>query len=186
MLTAAAHPELVRALVIGEPPIFPLLKKDPEGARLLRHFLDTAWLPSKKAFQAGDLERGVELFYEGITGPGSFDKLSMSVRTGMLKNAPQMKTETITPNNLSHFGRREARKITMPCLLLNGEKSPRIFYRITDILEHWLTHAERKIIPAASHSMHSHNPRAYNETVLKFLLHHEARPAAQAKALLRE
>jgi pimeloyl-ACP methyl ester carboxylesterase len=172
LIMAVRHPELIRTLVIGEPPIHPLLKHSPEGEALLREFLDNVLEPSKKAFQTGDLELGMKLFIDGVSGAGSFDKLRPSIRAGLLENAPEMKAETTARNYYPRFTKEDARRITAPCLLLTGELSPKMFYHITDILEGWLMHAERDVVPGASHSMHTDNPQAYNETVLKFLAKH--------------
>jgi pimeloyl-ACP methyl ester carboxylesterase len=169
LLMAARHPELVRTLVVGEPPLFPLLKRDREGASLLRRFLRTTWEPSRKALQENDVERGVRTFYDGIDAAGSFDRLSPSVRAGMLENAFSMRAEAISRSGFPAFTKKDALRIRVPCLLLNGELSPRLFHRITDLLEQRLPLTERMVVPRASHSMHSHNPRKYNEIVLRFL-----------------
>ena len=172
LITAARHPELTRTLVIGEPPIHPLLKQSPEGEVFLREFLYTVLEPSKKAFQAGDFELGVKLFIDGVSGAGSFDKLRPLVRGGLLENALEMKAETTARNYYPRFTKEDAQRITAPCLLLTGELSPEMFHHITEILEGWLTHAERDVVPGASHSMHTDNPQKYNETVLRFLAKH--------------
>ncbi len=172
LITASQHPELIRTLVIGEPPIHPLLKHSPEGEGLLREFLDTVLGPSKKAFQTGDPELGVKLFIDGVVGAGAFDKLRPTVRAGLLENAPEMKAETTARDYYPRFTKEDAKRIIAPCLLLTGELSPKMFYHITEILEGWLAHAERDVVHGASHSMHTDNPQAYNETVLRFLAKH--------------
>ncbi len=59
--------------------------------------------------------------------------------------------------------------MAVPALLLRGETSPRMFGLILDELARCLPDCRRATIPAASHSMASGNPSAYNETVLAFL-----------------
>ncbi len=169
LLMAAKHPELVRTLIIGEPPILPLLKGYPEGEALLRDFLDTTLEPSKKAFQSGNDELGVQLFMDGVIGAGAFDRLRPSVRAGLLDNAPEMKAEMTAENCFPPLTKEDAERIKTPCLLLTGELSPRLFHYITEILHGWLAHAMRIVIPGASHSMHSDSPQAYNKTILTFL-----------------
>ncbi len=169
LIMAARHPELVRTLVIGEPPMFPLLKTDKEGAHLLRAFLKQVWEPSIQAFEAGNLEEGSRIFYEGITSTGAYEKLSPSARNGMLENALPLKAEAISRVRFPDFAKHDAERIQAPCLLLDSERSPRLFHRITDMLEGMLPRTERGVIANASHSMHTDNPKEYNERVMKFL-----------------
>jgi pimeloyl-ACP methyl ester carboxylesterase len=170
LLMAAARPELVRTLVIGEPPVLPLLKDDPQGAPLLTNFADGALRPAKEAFEAGDTEAGVRLFFEGVTGKGSYDKLPEAVRTSLLQNAGPMKAEMAGGSPFPPFTLKDAERIQAPCLLLTGESSPAVFHRITEILGTLLPRTERATVPDASHSMHSDNPKAYNQIVMNFLL----------------
>ncbi len=60
--------------------------------------------------------------------------------------------------------------MTVPTLLLRGERSPLMFGLVLDELARCLPDPQRETIPAASHSMASGNPAAFNETVLHFLL----------------
>lgn len=173
LLMAAAHPELVRTLVIGEPPLLPLLKDDPEGVHLLSGFTDTTLSPTKEAFEAGDTEAGVRLFYEGVTGKGSYDKLPDTVRASLLLNAGPLRAEMAGTSPFPPFTLKDAERIQTPCLLLTGESSPAVFRRITQILLLLLKHTEQITIPQASHSMHSDNPKAYNQAVMDFLLKNE-------------
>jgi len=181
LLMAAKHPELVRTLVLGEPPILGLLKNDARGGILLKKFLDTAWKPAVRALHAGDDESGARFFYDGISSPGSFERLPQSVRAGMMENVPAMRREARETDELFRFPRRDALKITAPSFLLSGELSPELFHRITDILEDRLPRSERAVIHGASHSMHAHRPQAYNKAVLRFLALHED-PLQQGEA----
>ena len=61
------------------------------------------------------------------------------------------------------------RGVASPTLLVNGERSPRLFHRFTDRLEELLPRAERVEIPGASHIMHEDNTTAYASAVLSFL-----------------
>jgi pimeloyl-ACP methyl ester carboxylesterase len=92
----------------------------------------------------------------------------------MLDNAAEMRVETMTPPE-QYFPRispADARGLSMPVLLAEGELSPPMFGLITDMLASALPEAERVTIPAASHGMHNQNPDAYNEAVMAFLVGH--------------
>lgn len=179
LITAVKRPELVRTLVLGEPPILSLLRDDPEGGPLLSAFLTATWTPSRKAFESNDRALGVKLFYDGVTLPGSFQKLPRSVRIRLLQNGDAMQSEMLRSGDLPSLDADVIRRINAPCLLLTGEYSPTLFVRINQLLEKLLPNAERAVISAASHSMHSDNARAYNERVMQFLSAH-AQLAPQA------
>lgn len=170
---AAAHPDAVRTLVLGEPPILPWLDWSQEGQELHRAFVADTWEPAGQALQAGELERGVRTFIDGVIGKGTFDRLPEMVRSAMLENAAELKAETMSPDYFSpHLTCTDVRRISAPTLLLTGDRSPVMFHRITDELERCLPNHERAVIPNASHGMHSNNPSAYNEIVLAFLDRH--------------
>jgi pimeloyl-ACP methyl ester carboxylesterase len=57
----------------------------------------------------------------------------------------------------------------VPVLLLNGQRSPRMFSLITDELERLLPDTYRVLIPGAGHAMHASNPGYYNGVVREFL-----------------
>jgi non-heme chloroperoxidase len=181
LIMAAQQPELVRGLVIGEPPLLPWLPEIPGGQELLDAFLRSAWEPARRAFQAGSREEGVRHFLNGVLGPGSYEKVPQSARAGLMANAAEIMSsrypvtlvaETTSEGFFSPLGREEVSRFEKPVLLLNAERSPRMFHLITDELARCLPQAERAEIPAASHSMHLDSPRFFNDTVLGFLEEH--------------
>ncbi len=169
LVFAVRHPELVRTLVLGEPPLLPWLRWSPEGQRLLETFLADAWEPAKRAFQRGDLAEGVKTFVDGVGGLGAFDRLSSTARQMLLDNAREMQAEAMAAEYFTPLSCEDVRRITAPVLLLTGELSPKLFHKITDELERCVPHAERAVIEGASHGMHGGNPKAYTQTVLAFL-----------------
>jgi pimeloyl-ACP methyl ester carboxylesterase len=168
-LVARDHPELVRSLVLGEPPILALLVgNSPTGtlyAQFQRHLVHHV----QPLLRANQLEEGVRAFIDGVIGPGAFDQMPSSVREVTLQNARTLAAEVgLTPER-DPFTCDDARRIRVPTLLLRGERSPAFLHRILDELARCLPHYETVTIPAASHAMHVQNPLAYNEAVLRFL-----------------
>ena len=53
------HPELVRSLVLGEPPVFSLLARTSVGEGLRQSWIRRVIEPSRKAFEGGSLEHSV-------------------------------------------------------------------------------------------------------------------------------
>jgi non-heme chloroperoxidase len=172
LILAVREPALVRSLVIGEPPILPWLPDIPGGQESLDGFISEAWDPARLAFKAGNREEGVRYFLNGVLGSGSYEKIPQSARAGLLANAAEIMAETTADGFFSPLERREVSGIERPVLLLNAERSPRMFHLITDELARCLPSAARLVIPAASHSMHLDNPRVYNSSVLAFLEEH--------------
>ncbi len=171
---AVGRPDLVRSLVLGEPPLLPWLARLSEGPALVEAFITNAFRPAGQALRRGEAEAGVRLFLDGVFGAGAFDRLPPPVRGAMLDNAPAMQAETTTPPEqyFPDLPTEDVRRLRLPTLLLQGEVSPAMFGRITDVLARSLPDAERAMIPASSHGMHSQNPTGYNAVVLAFLTKH--------------
>jgi pimeloyl-ACP methyl ester carboxylesterase len=174
LLVAVRHPELVRTLVLGEPPILPWLAHIPAGGTLVEEFMASAFIPASEAFRQGNLEQGVLAFIDGVIGEGSFDHMPPPARAMMLDNAPEMRLETSTNPDvyLPAVSCEEVGSIKAPTLLVKGEISPRMFHLIVDELQRCMPNAAQVTIPGASHAIHGMNPRAYNQAVLAFLAKH--------------
>jgi pimeloyl-ACP methyl ester carboxylesterase len=84
---AMAHPELVRSLVLGEPPVWPLPPPKPVGE-------DSQ--PIGKVFES-NLEAGMRAFMDGICGKGCFDQLPQARRTELVeKHGPELRSLFMT------------------------------------------------------------------------------------------
>jgi len=172
LFLAVQHPQLVRTLVLGEPPILSWLEHVPGGNAELEAFMSGAWEPARRAFQSGDLEEGVKAFVDGVMGKGTFDQFPPPARSNMMDNAREMKAETAASEYFPALTCEDVGQIQAPMLLLTGEQSPRMFHLIVDELERCLSNKQRATIPNASHAMHIGNPQAYNAAVLAFLAKH--------------
>lgn len=182
LITAIRNPNLVRSLVLGEPPVLPLLAENPDNplhlASLIMKSPSTAIKfisfgvrsikPAQGALRRGDLEKGVQSFVNGVLGKGGFEQLPSSARATMMDNAQALKAELLGPG-FDRFPVEDARRCSIPTLLVYGDRSPGFFRSISDRLMSILPSAQRVTIPNASHSMHRDNPDAYNKIVLEFL-----------------
>ena len=169
---ALDHPELVRSLVLGEPPILPLLSRTSVGEALRKSWISRVIEPSRKAFAAGSLEDGFRTFYNAICGSPCFDNLPESRRIELVeKQAPELRTYFLTDYyaSLPSLSCDAIGKLKRPILLVTGERSPAMFLLITAELERCLDNESQVMVPEAGHGIHADNAAFYNEAVLRFL-----------------
>ena len=169
LLLAVQRPELVRSLVLAEPPLIHWLPDLPGGAPLAADFLTHAWEPARLAFRQGDLEQGVRFFHAAVMGRGSFDRLSPGGQRMILDNAAEMRAETLADDYFPTLTPADAARMDRPVLLLNGAQSPRLFHMINAELARCLPRAAQAVIPHAAHVIHAGNPAAYHAAVGEFL-----------------
>lgn len=174
LLLAARHPQRVRALVLGDPPVFPLLDPSQEGRTLRDDFLAAVWEPAGEMMQQGRIEDGVRIFVDGVVEEGAFDQFPPAVQNQILENACEFRVETSSPNFWTPFSCEDAGRVTTRTLLLTGDKSLRMFQLIVDELDRCLPNSESVRVPKTTHEVSSDNPEAYNEIVLGFLAAHAA------------
>jgi non-heme chloroperoxidase len=169
-ILAARRPELIRSLILCEPPILPMLDDVPGGKSMVSDFMDHIWKPMQEKFQNGDLEQGVKVFIDGISGEGTFEKLPPAVHDMLMDNVPAMKVQAMALDQFSIFTCYDAQQIKKPVLLIGGEKSHKMLHAVLKKLERCLPISRTIMIPEASHNMHVANPQAFNEALIDFLL----------------
>ena len=173
---ALNHPELARSLVLGEPPVLPLLSQTSVGEALRESWIKRVIAPSAEAFKNGGLEDGVRQFYDGICGrAGCFDARPEPGRTELIKmQGPMLRLEMLAnmadmPTNMPTLACEALAKLKRPTLLVTGERSPAALLMVTAELERCLEGERQVMVPDAGHGMHSDNPDFYNQAVMGFL-----------------
>jgi pimeloyl-ACP methyl ester carboxylesterase len=185
LLLARRMPELVRTLVLADPPVLSLLgvsvpPRPTQLVRLLLHdprtgiavmwFGATGIGPSIRAFKRGDDRRAVEVFVTAALGRGDAANLPADMQRQIRDNIEPFKAQLRT--GFPAFDEDDARRIKAPVLLVNGERGAPVLHRVTDKLERSLPRAERVSIPDTSHLMYADDPEAFNQAVLTFLQRH--------------
>ena len=171
LLMALQQPGMVRSMVLGEPPILPMLQWTPRGRELAEAF-GRILTRARDAFSKDDLENGLRSFFDGIRGrSGAFDRLSPAAQAQLMAFAPEMQCELLTPDEhyLPVVNREQVSGLDIPTLLVTGQQSPEMFHVISHEIEACLPNVRHIEIPEAGHSMHSTNPAFYNKEVLAFL-----------------
>ncbi|HZB74259.1 MAG TPA: alpha/beta hydrolase [Nitrososphaeraceae archaeon] len=153
---ASKNPELVRTMVLNEPPIFEFLANSSikEDVELLQAFITRVQKPSQDAFKRGDFEKGVQIFMDTIMNRENFfEKLPEEVKEYLLDNAKSLDSELESAKSTS-FTIEDVKQITsaIPTLQVKGELSPKLFLRTVDILsENMPNNTEQIVIPNVSH-----------------------------------
>jgi pimeloyl-ACP methyl ester carboxylesterase len=182
LLAAVRHPQVVRTLVLQEPPVLPLVTSvPPRPAELFRllvrrprialailGFAAKTHVPAQKAFRRGDDEAGMRAFARGLLGKEAYERLSQERMQQALENVGALRAQVLGAG-FPPLSEGEVRGVDAPALLMTGERSPAYLPRLTDRLGQLLPNAERVEIAAASHLMSEENPGAVNRAILDFL-----------------
>jgi len=164
LVLAVKHPEMVRSLVLAEPPVHQWVRDTPDGAAVYREFMTTIEEPARAAFEAGDDKGAMRIFVDGIIGTRRFDNLSPEGLAAVMQNSRFFKA--ITFPNLS---KDRVKQLRIPILIITGENTIKIHRLVNAELARLLPKAEQAIIPKAGHGSPRENPEAFNEALLKFL-----------------
>jgi non-heme chloroperoxidase len=168
-LVARDYPDLVKTLVIAEPPIFTLL--DETKDRLFADsFLEDVIEPAKKSLRENSIEPAIKTFLEGITGSkGIYEDLKPKYRKIMLDNSKTALAEIEITRDRDPFDCEDASRISAPALLLKGASSPNVLQSIIVQLGRCIPNSKVENIPKASHGMIWDNSKHFNEKVIEFL-----------------
>ena len=168
------HPQLVRSLVLAEPPIFSLLTGSEEGDAVRGAFYRNGLDPARAAFARGDSVAGVRLFFDASAGRGAFDRAPAAVRADMLAHAFELRHEMLAEraDYLPPVTCAELGRLTTPVLIVRGERSPRMFQLVSDELARCLRNDTTVVIPGVAHPPHAGNPGYYNQAVARFIMAH--------------
>jgi len=190
LLLARRHPELLRSVVLIEPPAFPLLGvsipprfsqiaglmfRQPRVAIGFLKFGAKGLRPALHAFQNGDDSEGLRLFMRANLGTPFFNQLSASRFDQAMENIEPLKAQIRA--GFPQFSAADARNIQVPTLLVSGEKSNVLLHAVTDTLSKLIPDVESITIKSASHNMFETHPQAFNSAVMDFLDRHRGETA---------
>lgn len=190
LVLARRHPELVRSLVLEEPPVIPLvIGQPPRPSRILaslarrpRVTLDVLAFgakvigPATALYARGEDQAAMLRFVYGVLGQEAYEALPEARREQMRANISSHAAEFRAQGGFSTLTADDVRHVTAPTLLLTGERSPRFLVRLSAMLRDLLSNCGAMTIPGASHAMHEENADATNDAILAFLRSVERRP----------
>lgn len=185
LLLASRYPELLRSLVLLEPPAFPLLGVNiPPAPRQLLGLLARrpragidfikfgarGIRPALRAFERGEDERGLRVFMTAVAGKDRVESIPDDQFRAFVGNVGPFKAQLRA--GFPDFGDEEARNIRVRTLLVSGTETPVALTAVTDRLEGILPDVSRLDIAGASHNMFNTHPAEFNAGVMRFLGQH--------------
>ncbi|AOK27408.1 alpha/beta hydrolase [Burkholderia ubonensis] len=162
---ARHHPHLVQTLTLADP-----------GGPLQQEGVREATLPpaaialrtkAVSLIENGDVEAGLETFVDSVSIPGAWKKSTASFRTMAIDNASTLPKQLRDP--LPAYSRDAAADVACPTLLIDGQRSPKMFRQNVDTLAQWIGDAQRQTVAGASHGMNAAAPGAFNRYVHEFI-----------------
>lgn len=172
---AIRHPEMVRALVLAEPPAISLLAHLPDGeaAKGQKTFDDIQRrmvIPMREAFRRGDRQAGIAAFMAYVfNNPHAWDEMPASSREETLRDAHEWDVMMTSGTLFPPIEPSAIRKITVPVLLMGGAKSYPFLGLITEELARLLPDREVVIFGNAGHQMWYQDADQCREDVERFL-----------------
>ena len=173
LLTTIDHPELVRSLTLGEPPVMSLLQNVSGGDTLVNNFITKAIMPAAEAFKNNNNEKAVTIFINGVMGDSLFfTKIPQQGREIMMDNTLELRGSVFTKNLFPPVTCDNLKKIKTPVLLLKGDRSPLLLTSIIKELDRCLSNKERVTLSHSSHGLELESPVEFNKIVLGFINKH--------------
>jgi len=173
LVAALEHPELLKSLTLGEPPVNSLLENLPEAEGLRAEFINNIVIPASEAFNENKDEEAVALFIGGVLGDSLyFDKASRDEKDLMMDNTPELRAIASGADLFPSLYCPDFKKLEIPVLLIKGDSSPRDLRLIIDQLHPCIKDSELAELPNASHGLEFENPEGFNKIVLEFINKH--------------
>jgi pimeloyl-ACP methyl ester carboxylesterase len=171
--TTIDHPELVRSLILGEPPAMSLLRSTPAGDTILQNFIQKALIPAGRSFKSNDNEKAVAMFIGQVMGDSLYySKMPTQVQAYLMTNTLELRGSTLAQDFSPSITCDDLKRVKTPVLLLEGDRSPLLFIAINDELERCLEHEEFVRFTNCSHGLQNEKPVEFNKTVLGFIDRH--------------
>lgn len=167
---ALGHPELVRTLVLVEPPTAAAAVAEPDFASLTA---ERAQLLQQVEGQMRmhEADKAARLLYDWASASnGAYDTLPSPLRGEIQDNAGVLGfflSAPPPPMPCTDFAR-----LSVPTLVVTGQRTNPFYTAVGDSVARCIPHALRESIPMASHVVQRDNPDAFNAVLVGFLATH--------------
>jgi pimeloyl-ACP methyl ester carboxylesterase len=164
---AGQRPDLLRSLVVHEPPLLALLAGRPELQPMLDRYEQRIQAVAER-LRARDFDGAARRFVETVAfGPGAWDTLPQPIRATFVRNAPTYLDEINDPEALT-LDLAALGSFAQPALVTTGTTSPPFFKPIAELVARALPHRTSHTFDGAGHVLHISHPQQYVETVTRF------------------
>ena len=164
---ASIYPNLFRTAVLADPaPFSQLFLANSEGIKAIEKRNDIVG-KSLGLMDRGEMDKGLELFTDAVSTPGTWKKLPETVKQIRRDNAFSLKS--LISDAREPLSCEDVKKIFNPVLLITGENSPPVYGMMHQKLQSCLRNYQSATVSNASHVMHRDNPAAFNAVVSDFL-----------------
>jgi non-heme chloroperoxidase len=183
LFLAARHPELLRTLVLAEPPAVSLLAHLPpsqaEAGLATLADIETRVEQMRTAWQRADRDEGMRIFFTWQTGnPAFWEKvLPAAAREHSRRNFTEWDAVLLSGELFPSITPEAIERIAVPVLVVSGADTSRYLAMIATELTRrlQLRRAKHVVIPQASHVMFTQQPLATHAAILDFLAQAVAR-----------
>lgn len=175
LFLAHRHPELLRAMVLAEPPAVPLLDDLPppqtkKGKAMYADIQKRMVAPMQQDFRAGRDEAGVADFIDYVfNDPRAWDNFPASDKAQTMRDAGEWRVMMTTGTLFPPISSAEVRTITVPSLIMSGDRSYPFLGFIDRDLAMLLPNSHSVVIPNAGHQMWYQHPAECRNDVFAFL-----------------
>jgi pimeloyl-ACP methyl ester carboxylesterase len=173
LFCASRNPELVKTMVLNEPPILSFLARSHlrDDIELLQMVRTRVQSPTEDAFKRGDFKKAAQNFIDRVMDiENFFDQLPEEDKQYLMDNAKSLEGE-FDPAMPSSFTIEDVKQITIPTLLVKGELSPKWLLRIADILSDNMPNTQQIVIPNRSHDNVKFS-NIFSSKVMQFFARH--------------
>jgi len=166
---ALNHPEMVRSLVLAEPPVHQLIRDTLDGEKAYQDFMRQTMNAAAAAFHEGHDREAMKILSNGISGPGRWESLTEEQIAAIMTNARFFKVLTASSDPFPDVPQSKLKQLRVPTLIITGETTTTIHRLVTAKLAQLIPNAKSITIPHAGHASNRDNPEKFNEAVREFL-----------------
>lgn len=169
LFLAVRRPDLIRSLVLAEPPMLRWARAVPEGEADWQNWIANVWQPAAAAFRSGEFPTAVAYFIDAFLGAGGFAQLPPRVQGRIVRNARDLEAQVLSSDPFPDLPIEQVAQITVPVLLLSGGRSRRAHNIIDTMLAERLPRVRRIVLPKASHDVWVDAPAACLDATVEHL-----------------
>jgi pimeloyl-ACP methyl ester carboxylesterase len=165
---ALKHPEMVRSLVLSEPPAHQLVRDTADGEAAYQDFIAKVVSPAADYFRKSDAQHAMRIFVNGMAATNRFDSLSPEARAEVMRNARSIEALSLSSDPFPVLAREDIKRLRVPTLVVTGENTIQIHKLVDEELIRLLPNVKSVTVPHAGHGSPRENSSAFNEAVLAF------------------